>query len=126
MPNFSLPIGEKIMEHRANCFPALALALLFFSANALAADWTLIYEHSEGVKWYGTPAEKLSDGILRLYVKPIHPKRSPEPIAILLDCKKKRFRNYVAGQFGTEFFEPWQPIVPDSISEISSNWYCKK
>ena len=99
---------------------------IMVSAAAFAADWTLIYEHPEGVKWYGTPAEKLGDGTLRAYVKPVHPTRSPEPIAILLDCKKKRVRNYVAGQFGTEFFEPWQTIVPDSVSEISSNWYCKK
>jgi len=99
---------------------------IILSVTVFAAEWTQIYEHPDGVKWYGTSAEKVGTGIQRVYVKPIHPKRNPEPIALLLDCKKKSVRNYVAGQFGTEFFEPWQPITPDSIGEISYSWYCKK
>ena len=101
-------------------------ACIVISVSASAADWTLIYTHPDGVKWYGTPAEKLTDGTLRAYLKPVHPKRSPEPIALLLDCKKKRIRNFKPGEFRSEFFEPWQPIPPDSVGEIAFNAYCKK
>lgn len=101
-------------------------ALAVVSLSAKAAEWTFLYEHSSGVKWYGTNAEKQPGGILRVYIKPVHPKRDPEPIAILLDCKKKQIRKYVPGDFGKEFFQPWQPIAPDSVGEIAFDSYCKK
>ena len=104
----------------------LLAAFIVLSSSATAAEWTLIYVHPDGVKWYGTSAERLTDGTLRLYVKSVHPRRSPEPIAILLNCKKKQGRNYKPGEFGSEFFEPWQPIAPDSVGEIAFNAYCKK
>jgi hypothetical protein len=38
MPNFSRPIGKKLLERRANSLSVLVVALLFFSANVLAAN----------------------------------------------------------------------------------------
>jgi TonB C terminal len=101
------------------------LIIFFISFHAFSADWTLIYAHKSGVKWYSSNAVQLDDGTIRLFIKGVHPKRDSTPFAILLNCDTMQVRNFVAGDFGSEFFKPWQPITPDSVGEIAFDAFCK-
>ena len=97
----------------------------FISLYAFSADWTLIYTHKSGVKWYSSNAVKLEDGTIRLFIKGVYPKRDSTPFAILLNCDIMQVRDFVAGDFGSEYFKPWQPITPDSVGEIAFDAFCK-
>jgi hypothetical protein len=97
----------------------------FLAATAFSADWTLIYAHKSGVKWYSSNAVKLNDGTIRLFIKGVHQKKDSTPFAILLDCNAQNIRNFVAGNLGSDFYQPWQPITPDSVGEIAFDAYCK-
>jgi hypothetical protein len=107
---------------------AFTLVQLLFIAPqyAAAAQWTLIDSSQPGVRWYSSETYKLSDGTIRTYLKAEGRNLNVAPFAILLDCNKRRARNYVAGDFGTVFFQPWRVISPDSSDEIAYENYCKK
>ena len=104
----------------------LFLVALLIASVGLAADWKQIYVHKNGVKWYASNAVQLEDGTIRVFLKAVHPKRDPTPMAIILRCETEEGRDFVAGEFGSEFFKPWQPITPDSVGEIAFNAFCKK
>ena len=94
------------------------------SLTAGAADWTLISTPEPGVRWYSSESYTLGDGTIRTYLKSEGRNMNRPPFAILIDCKRKRVRDYVAGEFGTEFFKPWQPITPDSAGELAHKAFC--
>lgn len=97
----------------------------FISFYAFSADWTLIYTHKDGTKWYSTNAVRLDDGTIRLFLKGVHSKRDSTPFAIILRCEKMQVRDFVAGELGSEYFQPWEPITPDSVGEIAFDAFCK-
>ena len=103
----------------------LIFYLIFTSVNLAAAQWTLIHTHKNGVKLFSSESYELEDGTIRTFLKSVKGKNSSKPFAILIDCKSRMGRNYVAGEFGTEFFNPWEPITPDSVGEAAYNSFCK-
>lgn len=103
-------------------FTGLSLAV----QGALSAEWTLIDSSQPGVRWYSSEAYKLPDGTIRTYLKAEGRNLNYAPFAILLDCKNRRARNYVAGNFGSEFHQPWRVIAPDSADEIAFNAFCRR
>jgi hypothetical protein len=121
----------------------LTILLACFSANA-AEEWTPIGKTENGISWSSTVAEGQSDGSLRVFLRgEILKKREssgflsmfkkPEsyiektpPLAILVHCKKKVVRAYVAGSFGKEFYVPWEPATPDSPGALALNAFCTK
>lgn len=96
------------------------------SLTAGAAEWTLLSTPEPGVRWYSSESYRLSDGTIRTYLKSEGRNMNRPPFAILIDCKRKRVRDYVAGEFGTEFFKPWQPITPDSAGELAYQAFCSE
>ena len=89
--------------------------------DAIKAGWSKLND-----QWFSKDVVQLSDGSFRIFIKGIEKGRSQGPFAILIKCDRKLVRDYVAGEFGTEFFKPWSPIYPDSVSEIAYNSFCLK
>lgn len=104
---------------------SLFLVALLIASAGLAADWTQIFVHKNGVKWYASNAVQFDDGTIRVFLKVVRSKRESAPIAIILRCETEEVRDFEAGEFGSEFFKPWQPITPDSAGEIAFNAFCK-
>ena len=102
----------------------LILVLIAVAQESFAADWSFIGVGRDGIKWFSAESIKLPDGTIRTFVK--NESGTVGPIAILIDCKKRRVRDYVAGEFGKEFFKPWEPITPDSVGEVAYKAFCKK
>ena len=92
---------------------------------AASADWTFIGTTGNGARWYSTDTTLLTDGTIRTFLKGEGRNLNVPPFAILIDCKGKRVRDYVAGEFGTVFFKPWQPATPETAGEISIKALCK-
>ena len=104
----------------------IGLTLIVLSHISYAAEWTLIESAKNGVRWYSSESFDLPDGTIRTYLKAEGRNINIQPFAILIDCKTRSVRNYVPGTFGSEFYEPWQPIAPDSAGEIAYRTFCKK
>lgn len=108
-----------------------------------ASEWTFIGKTVNGTSVYATSADKMPDGSLRMYLKAeIELERKPEgafamfkkpekyietdgPFALLVHCKKRSARTYKAGELGSEFFIPWQPIAPGTYGAVAFNGFCK-
>ena len=123
----------------------LSLFLLTCFAIAQAADeWTFIGMSENGYKIYATSADGMPDGSLRMFLraekllerppegvfamfkKPEKYMDKTEPFAVLVNCRKKAVRDYVAGSFGSEFYLPWQPATPGSYGAAALNAFCRK
>lgn len=125
------------------------ILLLFVSLICLAnsyaeSEWTFIGKTADNNSVFTTNAESMTDGSLRIFLKgQVEKEREPQglfaflkkpekyietigPVPILVHCKKRAVRNYVAGTFGAEFYNPWQPITPDSYGALGFNAFCKK
>ncbi len=94
--------------------------------QTFAADWSQIHTFKNGAKVYSAESYLLADGTVRTFLKITKGKISGDPFAILINCENRLIRNYVAGDFGSEYFIPWEPITPDSVGEVAANSFCKK
>ena len=103
----------------------LILFLTVIVSQVFAADWSHIHTFKNGTKVYSAESYELTDGTLRTFIKLVQGKKSFSPYAILIDCENRLIRNYAAGEQGSEFFIPWEPIEPDSVGEAVVNSYCK-
>ena len=121
------------------------LVMLMLSAPSFANnEWTQIGTAENGYTVFATTAEGMQDGSWRLFVKAEKElERKPEgvfsmfkkpekyldragPFPVLVNCKKRAVRDYVAGPLGSEFHVPWQPIAPGSYGALAFNAFCKK
>jgi hypothetical protein len=109
-----------------------------------ADEWTPIGKSANGTIVYTTKADVLADGTLRMFLKgerdaerppegtfamfksPVKYKEYVEPFAILLNCKRKMARDYVAGPLGSEFHKPWTPFAPGTFGSVAYNAFCTK
>lgn len=127
------------------CINALLTVITTFLAlNSHAAnEWTLIGKTENGTNVYATTADKMPDGSFRMFLKgEMELEKKPEgifsmfkknekyietdgPFALLVHCKKKAARAYRAGELGTEFFIPWQPIAPGTYGSVAYQGFCK-
>jgi len=103
----------------------LILFMTVIVNNVFAADWSYIHTFKNGAKVYSTETYLLDDGTIRTFLKIVKGKASGSPFAILINCENRWVRDYVAGQFGSEFYIPWEPIPPDSVGEVAVNSFCK-
>jgi hypothetical protein len=94
--------------------------------QTFAANWSQIHTFKNGAKVYSAESYLLADGTVRTFLKITKGKISGDPFAILINCENRLIRNYVAGDFGSEYFIPWEPITPDSVGEVAANSFCKK
>lgn len=94
-------------------------------SHTFAADWSHIHTFKNGAKVYSAESYVLDDGTIRTFLKIIKGKTSGSPFAILINCENRWIRNFVAGERGSEFFIPWEPITPDSVGEVAVNSFCK-
>ena len=124
-------------------FFSLAILVTCFSAYA-AEEWTPIGNTENGISWSSTAAEGQSDGSLRMFLKgeklmereptgffsmfkkPEKYIQKTQPLALLVHCKKKVVRDYVAGSFGKEFYVPCEPATPDSPVALALHAFCHK
>ena len=121
------------------------LVILTLSAPTFAKDeWTRIGTAENGYTVFTTTAEGMPEGSWRLFLKAEKElERKPEgflsafkkpekyldkvaPFAVLVNCKKRAVRDFVAGPLGSEFHVPWQPAVPGSYGALAFNAFCKK
>ena len=105
---------------------AVFVGLSLSTHLAICAQWTLIDSSKPGVRWYSSETYKLPNGTIRTFLKAEGRNLEFQPFAILIDCNKRKARNYVAGNFGSEFFQPWRVIAPDSADEIAFNAFCSR
>ena len=109
-----------------------------------ADEWTLIGKSANGTTVYSTKADVLADGTIRMFLKgerdaerppegmfamfksPVKYKEYVDPFALLLNCKRKVARNYVAGPLGSEFYVPWAPFAPGTFGSVAYNAFCNK
>ena len=122
----------------------LLIAMLGASFSAFSADeWKPIGSTDDGYVIFATQVESQPDGSLRMFLKgekqmEREPKgllsifSKPEkyvekssPFGVLVHCKKRAVRNYVPGDFGKEFYEPWQPPTPGTSGALAFNAFCK-
>lgn len=94
--------------------------------ESIKAGWKFIYQFHDGNRWFAKDLVKLNDGTYRVFLKSIGGDIESSPFAILVDCNRQAVRDYVPGQFGSEFFKPWSPITPDSVAEIAFKSICKE
>lgn len=129
---------------RLNKTLILLLSITTAAIGKEADEWTLIGKTANGTVVYTTKADVLADGTLRMFLKgekdaerppegmfamfksPVKYKEYIDPFAILLNCKRKVGRNYVAGPLGSEFHVPWEPLPPGSYGSVAYNAFCKK
>ncbi len=120
----------------------ISIATMFCSYAS--SDWTFVGKSENGSSVFATNAERMNDGSLRMFVKlEQEMERKPEgifamfkkpekyivtdgPHSVLVHCKKKAIREYKAGTFGSEFYIPWEPVVPGSLGAVAFNAFCKK
>jgi hypothetical protein len=125
-------------------FWSVMLLLVGTSAVLASDEWTRIGTAENGYSVFVTNADGMPDGSWRLFVKAEKElERKPEgtfamfkkpekyldkvaPFAVLVNCKKKAVRDYVAGPLGSEFHVPWQPAVPGSYGALAFKAFCKK
>jgi len=127
---------------------SLIFLLLTFLINSgavwAADDWKFIGKTVNDTSVFATDADGMPDGSLRIFLKAEKEmERKPEgvfamfkkpekyiekgdPFTILVHCKKRAVREYKAGELGSEFFIPWQPITPGSYGSVAFNAFCKK
>lgn len=104
----------------------LAIALpLGIHLSAQSAEWILVHTTKSGTNWYATDTVEYQDGTIRTWLKMQNGRNSSPPVAILLKCDTKESRRYQAGEFGSEFYIPWELIPPDSEGEAIFNAMCK-
>jgi len=103
-----------------------AIFLTLAVNQTFAADWSQIHTFKNGVKVYSAESYLLADGTVRTFLKITKGKVSGDPFAILINCENRLVRNYVSGDFGSEYFIPWEPITPDSVGEVAVNSFCTK
>jgi TonB family protein len=103
----------------------ILIFLILCVSHAIAADWSQIHTFRNGAKVYSSESYILEDGTVRTFLKIVKGKNSGSPFAILINCEQRLVRNYVAGQFGSEFYVPWEPITPDTVGEVAVNSFCK-
>ena len=121
------------------------LIIQILSINCYAEnEWTFIGKSANGNSVFTTSADSMTDGSLRIFLKG-EEQREKEPTGIfaflkkpekyietigpypfLIHCKKKSIRKYVAGTFGAEFYNPWEPITPGSYGALGFSAFCKK
>jgi hypothetical protein len=66
------------------------------------------------------------EGFWAVFKSPETKTEKSDPFAILIHCQKKMGRDYVAGNLGSEFYVPWQPLAPGSNGYVAFNAFCKK
>jgi len=103
----------------------ILIIFLLFINPSFAAEWIFMNHMKNGAKVYSAETYVLEDDTIRTYLKVTKGKNSTDPYAILIQCSSRTFRTYVAGDFGSEFYHPWQPIIPDSSYEVAVNYHCK-
>lgn len=127
------------------CSSVLALGIFLFAVNVSSADdWKYIGNTSNGLRIYSVSAERMNDNSLRTFLraerdlekppeglfsifqKPEKYTEKSEPFAVLVHCKKRAVRDYKAGDFGSEFYIPWEPLAPGSIGMLVFNAFCSK
>lgn len=126
----------------------LTLVLIFCMKSQGEAwadeDWKNIGKTENGLSVFATNAEGMTDGSLRMFLRAEKEmERKPEglfamfkkpekyiekvgPISLLVHCKKRAVREYKAGNFGAEFYIPWEPVMPGTFGSLALNAYCKK
>jgi hypothetical protein len=128
-------------------FVQIILLLFSIITNAYSKDadeWTLIGKTANGTNVYSTKADILSDGTLRMFLKgekeverppegvfamfksPTKTKEYVDAFPVLINCKRKVGRNYVAGPLGSEFHVPWEPFAPGTFGAVAYNAFCGK
>ena len=70
--------------------------------------------------------ERPPQGLFAMFKQPEKYKEYVAPFPVLLNCKKKVVRDYVAGPLGSEFHIPWQLITPGSFAAVAFDGFCKR